>query len=283
MACDSPLWLKVKGQDTPVPCGKCPPCKIRRVNEWVFRITWEEENNSTSSHFVTLTYDTAHVPLTPNGFMTLRKRDFQNFMKRLRKLCPGSNLKYYACGEYGETYQRPHYHAIILNVPDPDLIPQAWTIDGVPLGAVHIGNVSGDSVAYTLKYIDKESFRQKRFRHSRDDRDREFPLMSKGLGKGYIEDAQIQAYHRADLSRNYVSRSGNHRVAMPRYYRQKLYNASELEAQREHINNSIQAKEQYDRLHHNPQLPYTYSEKLEFQREFRKQKFQKANKKRSTF
>lgn len=244
MPCDNPVWLK---SGIPVPCGKCAPCKIRRVNEWVFRIMWEEENNATSSHFITLTYDTAHVPLTNNGFLSLRKKHLQDFFKRLRKNTRIKGIKYYACGEYGSKTTRPHYHAIVFNCPDPQEYASAWTVDGSQFGGVDVGDVTSDSIAYCLKYIDKESFREKRYRHSRDDREKEFPLMSHGLGKGYVENPSVRAYHKRDLSRNYVTSKNGYRVAMPRYYRLKLFDESELEAQRDIINVAIQQNEEKER------------------------------------
>lgn len=279
MACDSPLWLK---SGIPVPCGKCPPCKIRHVNEWVFRIMWEEENRATSSHFVTLTYDTAHVPLSDNGFMTLEKKDLQDFFKRLRKNTGIQGIKYYACGEYGSKTNRPHYHAIIFNCPRPSDIADAWSIDGVPLGGVDVGTVSSDSIAYCLKYIDKDSFRQKKYRHSRDDRQKEFPLMSKGIGKGYTENRSVVAYHKKDLNRNYVTNKSGYRVAMPRYYRQLIYNQSELEAQRDVINAAIQQNDEKNRYLFVPSSGIaTYVDRIEMEREARKIKFAFGQKRRN--
>lgn len=218
MACDTPFYVLPKAalEKVPVPCGKCPSCKRRRVNAWVFRLL-QESRVSTAAHFVTLTYDTRYVPITKNGFMTLRKADFQKFMKRLRKLCP-DKIKYYAVGEYGTQNKRPHYHAIIFNVSDERLYAQAWSL-GDQLGGVFIGKVSGDSIAYTMKYIDKPPSEKM---HGRDDREREFPLMSKGLGSNYLTD-EIKQYHLADISRMYVTKDGGHKIAMPRYYRNKIY------------------------------------------------------------
>lgn len=220
MKCDSPFWVLPKAalEKVPVPCGRCPPCKLRRINGWVFRLQ-QEEKRSTSAHFVTLTYNTDSVPISENGFMTLRKKDFQDFMKRLRKLCPTSTLKYFACGEYGSTNSRPHYHAIIFNVPDVSIYADAWSLAGRPLGAVHTGFVSSDSIAYTLKYLDKAHGKKL---HARDDRAAEFPLMSKSLGANYLTPATVR-YHQQDISRLFVSREKGHRVAMPRYYRGKIY------------------------------------------------------------
>lgn len=238
MVCDTPFYVQPKAgvEKVPVPCGRCPPCKLRRVNSWVFRLL-EEDKVSSSAYFVTLTYDTTHVPISENGFMTLSKRDFQLFMKRLRKLCDVP-LKYYAVGEYGTNNHRPHYHAIIFNVPDPEIFSVAWTA-----GQIFVGSVSGDSIAYTMKYIDKQ--KGKRL-HARDDRAPEFPLMSKGLGASYLSDPVIK-YHKADLTRLYVTREGGHKVALPRYYREKIYSSAEKENQVAIIQEIVEKQEVADR------------------------------------
>lgn len=256
MACDSPFHILPKAglEKVPVPCGKCPECKRRRVNAWVFRLL-QESRISTAAHFVTLTYDTRSVPISENGFMTLRKSDFQKFMKRLRKLCPGHKLKYYAVGEYGTQNKRPHYHAIIFNVPDERLFADAWTL-GDSLGGVFIGKVSGDSIAYTMKYIDKPPSGKL---HGRDDREREFPLMSKGLGANYITPEMVN-YHQADLSRMYVTKDGGHKIAMPRYYRNKIYSEGQQKIQSAMAQvisdeKQIQLRREFDALGY----PSTYS------------------------
>jgi len=171
--CDTPITITIKRTDEKqaVPCGKCPKCLSRRISGWSFRLM-QEDKYSTSSHFVTLTYDTANVPISRNGFMSLEKRDLQLFFKRLRK----SNvhrLKYYAVGEYGSDKMRPHYHILLFNV-SIDTIEIAWGN-----GSVHHGCVSAASVGYTLKYMCKPS---KVPRHRNDDRVPEFSLMSKNLG-----------------------------------------------------------------------------------------------------
>lgn len=177
--CMTPFGVrdKVTNNTIAVPCGKCPACTARRASAWSFRLM-EEEKVSSSAHFITLTYDTAHVPLTPSGFMDLQKRDLQLFFKRLRKaqskVDPLRRIRYYACGEYGGRTRRPHYHAIVFNV-DLELIQPAWD-----LGQVHYGQVTKASVGYCLKYMSKT----KRIpEHARDDRQREFALMSKGSAK----------------------------------------------------------------------------------------------------
>lgn len=217
--CDSRFRVVSGSNEFWVPCGRCPPCRQRRINSWVFRMM-EEDKVSSSSYFVTLTYDTNNVPMSDHGYMTLCKKDFQDFMKRLRWNTCVRGIKYFACGEYGSTNYRPHYHAILFNVPDPDAIVTAWG-----KGDVHVGLVSSDSIAYTLKYMDKPPAKGRIF--YRDDRVREFPLMSKGLGKSYLTDAMVK-YHRADFDRLYCTKPGGFKIALPRYYKERIFSSDEM-------------------------------------------------------
>lgn len=218
-------------QFIPVPCRKCPPCLAKRSNGWIFRLLQQDKVSDTSL-FVTLTYSNEHFTkesgrLTPKGYMTLNKRDFQLFMKRLRKATPkGVVLKYFAVGEYGSQTYRPHYHAIIFNAART-AIEKSWL-----LGNVHCDIVNGATVAYTTKYMHKGRLIPV---HQHDDRLPEFQLISKGLGLNYINDDTI-AYHRADLSRNYLVVEGGAKVPMPAIYRQKIF----TDAQRKQQSRAIQ-------------------------------------------
>lgn len=174
--CITPFYKK-ESPTVPLPCGKCPPCVARRVSGWSFRLVKEGEKHSLS-YFVTLTYDTAYVPITKNGFMTLDKTDVQKFFKRLRKNNNGI-IKYYCAGEYGGHTSRPHYHLILFGAQQQDII-NAWTRDGKAIGSIHFGKVEEASIGYSLKYISKE----KRIpQHRHDDRQPEFSLMSKNLAQ----------------------------------------------------------------------------------------------------
>ena len=44
MACDSPYYTTMANmQKVPVPCGRCPPCRKTRINQWVFRLQQEDK------------------------------------------------------------------------------------------------------------------------------------------------------------------------------------------------------------------------------------------------
>jgi len=277
MACDSPVFVRSKGQEIPVPCGRCAPCKSRRVREWIFRMMWEERHNAVSSHFVTLTYDTAHVPLTPHGFMSLCKQDLQKFFKRLRKLTDNP-IKYYAVGEYGGTSKRPHYHAIVFNVPDADMFAKAWSLDGVQFGGVDVGTVTEASVGYTMKYIQKDNYKASlRAKFARDDRVQEFSLMSKGIGKGYLDQPGIRSYHTSDLSLNYVTSLDGYKVPMPRYYRKQLYDDDQLQEQRDIINVAVEQNQQKMRYQFVSSVEFpTLADRIEAEKQGRKIKLQRS-------
>ncbi len=180
-----------------------------------------------------------------------------------------NKLRYYAAGEYGSKNNRPHYHAIIFNVPDSEMFYNAWHLNGEPIGSIHVGNVSTDSVAYTMKYIDKPS--RIPF-HARDDRAKEFSLMSKGLGFSYLERPGIQNYHTSDLSRLYITKLDGHKIAMPRYYRNKLYSEAEMKLQTALIAHIVEQAEMEERRHFSHQL-LTYEEVKDSERFGRYQRF----------
>jgi hypothetical protein len=64
---------------------------------------------------VTLTYDPEHLP----DYHNLDHRDFQLFMKRLRKNT-GKKISFFMCGEYGDGTHRPHFHVILFGYYPPD-------------------------------------------------------------------------------------------------------------------------------------------------------------------
>ena len=83
-----------------VPCGKCAACLTNKRKEWTFRLN-QELHVSSSSFFITLTYDDEHIPVTEEGLPTFSKRDIQLFIKRLRKNT-NRKISYYIVSEYGE-------------------------------------------------------------------------------------------------------------------------------------------------------------------------------------
>ncbi len=155
--------------------------------------------------FVTLTYADEHLP--PGG--SLRKADFQKFMKRLRRRCSSDRIRFFHCGEYGARLARPHYHALLFGHAFPDRVPWSvrnehpvWRSDSLealwPFGQSEIGSVSFSSAAYVARYVTKKVTGRAAEAHYQSvdrstgevvDREPEYATMSRrpGIGHGWLE------------------------------------------------------------------------------------------------
>nr|QJB19541.1 MAG: replication initiator protein [Microvirus sp.] len=144
-----------------LPCGQCVGCRLERSRQWAMRCMHESQLHKENT-FITLTYAPEHLP--PGGTLVLKH--FQKFMKRLRKKF-GPNIRFYHCGEYGETTGRPHYHAILFGIDFSDK-KHFTTRNGFPVyrsetlkvlwpyGNHEIGSVTFESAAYVARYIMKK-------------------------------------------------------------------------------------------------------------------------------
>lgn len=206
MKCISPVYVsKVR---TFVPCGKCAFCIKKSIDAWCLRLAHEMEVSS-SAFFITLTYDNEHLP--PGEEVS--KRDLQLFIKRLRKVNPG--IRYFAIGEYGTEKGRPHYHAVIFNLINLDLITNSWTDhNGHPLGHIVGDRATMGRIRYMVEYMalpQKENGKAKAFR-----------IMSRRPGIGFSYVKKWAGFHKARSdSVIYQFSTPN---AMPRYYKDKIYN-----------------------------------------------------------
>lgn len=158
-----------------IPCGRCLGCRADLSLMWSIR-GYHESQMHIQNSFITLTYDDQHLP--PDG--KIDKTHLQKFFKRLRR--DGTRFRYIACGEYGGTTRRPHYHAIIFGrdwlehkIPiNSDLYTAKPLIDTWGQGLVSIAPVTMASICYVCGYVNKKI----------DDPDT-FNLMSRRPGIGH--------------------------------------------------------------------------------------------------
>ena len=165
-----------------IPCRHCVGCCTSLSREWMHRMVLEKEVSKTS-YFLTLTYDEENIPVNHQ----LNKKHLDDFLKALRNYFKNKydydGIRYYACGEYGSKTARPHYHAIIYNLPltplefkvfgfeydkrykfrvvgkgedgtdlyEFDLLNQLWK-----KGFVVVGQVTDRSCGYVARYVDKK-------------------------------------------------------------------------------------------------------------------------------
>ena len=161
-----------------VPCGRCIACRINKTRDWQTRMLMESFYWD-DMVFMTYTYDEANIP--PD--YSIHKKEMQNYFKRLRKAC-GKEIKYFACGEYGDQFGRPHYHAIIFGlnaIRDRKVIEDSWQ----KKGNVFFGCVSHKSMRYVAKYTQKKICGPNAFSHYAG-REPEFLLCSQGLGDRFM-------------------------------------------------------------------------------------------------
>lgn len=186
---------------------------------------WEYQRGNC---FITLTYDNGHI--RPDWSLT--RRDFQLFMKRLRKKENRHRhdpIRYFHCGEYGDVCRhrrltsecerchlgRPHYHAIIFNhdFRDREIIGQrgehthytsGTLTDLWGNGHTQVGTVTADSAGYVARYNLKKVTGVKQrdwYRWEADNGELvqiepEYCTMSRrpGIGKGWFDKYKSDVY-----------------------------------------------------------------------------------------
>lgn len=205
--CKRPFERKFDdGRSLLLPCGKCLACRIRRRSVWTIRLIHENAVHH-KSRFITLTYRDDTLPMRfgdPRGILV--KNDLQLFFKRYRKLSRIPGLKYYACGEYGDAGNRPHYHAIVFgDLPTVEQLDQYWG-----LGRVSSDPVTGKSIAYVAGYVSKKLGLGAP--NDQDSRPHPFQLSSQGLGMRWAQENYFEILYEGAVLR------GSTRLPVPRQY-----------------------------------------------------------------
>lgn len=182
-------------------------------------------------HFITLTYANKHLP----ELGTLVTRDWQDFARRARKEI--GKFRYYHCGEYGDKYGRPHYHACTFGLDLNDLKLSGKTKSGENAyesetlervwgkGKTQVGELTFQSAAYTARYVMKKVNGEKKKQghyqvvdeetgELKGERKPEYTTMSRrpGIGKEWIEKYETDVYPRDEVIMN------GKRMRPPKFY-----------------------------------------------------------------
>lgn len=263
-----------------IPCGKCIQCRLQRSREWANRCMLELKTCE-NAYFLTLTYSDEHLKFAPyvdpgTGETSTRPvlvpKDLQKFLKRLRFWCSSRSsfpVRFYACGEYGESTQRPHYHLIVFNLPQvfeagnhlfdySAADTPLWTCDALtklwPYGLAVYGQVTWNTCAYVARYCMK-----KRLGKSRQDQkaaqeqlfpgqpwQEEFTRMSlrPAIGKDYYLQNREQIYLTDECR---VNLKGTITPVKPAKYYDRLYDVDNpIHLKRIKAQRKIIAKQQHD-------------------------------------
>lgn len=243
-------------------CGQCLECRCKHAQEWANRIMLESQYHETS-YFVTLTYDDEHVPRTwpysqdyshtcrycdpktgkvsllPTRYyrgdevLTLAPDDLQLFVKRLRRQQSYHHdniIRYYAVGEYGSQYHRPHYHAIIFGLVLDDIVEVGRNSHGTILhdsetirrlwgnGITEVDLMTWESAAYCARYTTKKLGKKETDFYAENCLVPEFSRMSlkPAIGYQYYEDHKDEIYKYDEINISTVH--GGRKVKPPHYY-----------------------------------------------------------------
>ncbi len=225
-----------------LPCGQCIGCRLDRSRDWAMRCVHESKLHEQNC-YLTLTYDDNHVPYSKiTGEQTLVKKHLQDFMKRLRYYLGNTKVRFFACGEYGETTHRPHYHLILFGYDFVDKMFYKLSKDGLPYyssptlnkiwshGLCVVADVSFSSCAYVARYITKK-ITGEAAKDVYEGIQPEFVNMSRrpGIGKLWFDKYSSDVYPYDEVV---INDNGKYRKMSPPRYYDNLYseiNPSEFE------------------------------------------------------
>lgn len=207
-----------------VPCGCCIGCRLDYSKQWALRCSLESLYHERTM-FITLTYDDDHVPRSCftdslsgeiKEILTLKPDDWTRFMKRLRRYYKrdfGKELRFYACGEYGSTTLRPHYHAIVFGLDLDDLKQISTSGTGFPIyeseflskcwknGFITVQDSNFDTCAYVARYVVKKRKGKDAQEYEQFNIEPEFVRMSRmpGIGLKYYEEHKHEIYSNDEI------------------------------------------------------------------------------------
>lgn len=101
-------------KEVQIPCGGCIGCRLEYSRQWALRCV-SEASEYEKNCFVTLTYNDENLP----SDLSLSKPDILKFIKNMRYHY--GSIRYFLCGEYGDRFDRPHYHLCLFNFAFDDL------------------------------------------------------------------------------------------------------------------------------------------------------------------
>lgn len=240
-------------QNIDVPCNVCLECRLDHSREWANRCLMEMAYHQVSM-FITLTYDDEHVPHQYSfddvksgiaecetecsdttkllSLKTIRKKDLQDFIKRLRNYYGNTQkIRYFACAEYGEHTFRPHYHAIIFGAIMPDLVLHSESVTGKVFtseilrniwqkGNVLIAEANFNTAAYVARYVTKKAGNTNSDYIEKYGLEKEFITMSRrpGIGSYFYDNNDVFRYDHIVVGTD----KGSYKFKQPRYFQKLL-------------------------------------------------------------
>lgn len=240
-----PPVLDKRTELVPIGCGDCIECRKQKARGWQVRLL-EDIKKHRNGVFVTFTFSNQSIAEivgeiqrkheleethAPEGYEldnAIAKYALRHFCENWR-YHHGKTLRHWCVTELGhQGTENIHLHGIVwptTNKPEvKDLVKEVREMWGRTYGFCWTGNyVNGATVNYIIKYVTKKDDQHKLFKSR--------ILTSPGIGANYMErtDWKNNVYKGENTVETYRSSTG-HKIAMPAYYRNKIYTEEQREA-----------------------------------------------------
>jgi hypothetical protein len=217
----------------PIGCGKCMECMRQKSNSWKVRLMEEIKFNK-NGHFVTFTfsnesisnlYERYFADSNLSGYLLdneIAKKAVRLFLERWRKLNKKS-VRHWLVTELGHRgTENIHLHGIIFTDKNASYIRDVWKYGFIWDSTENNGYVSDRTINYITKYVTKVDHHHPNYQP--------IILCSKGIGASYFnrDDFKRNLYNGSKTHSTYITSTG-HEMALPHYYRNKIYSDSERE------------------------------------------------------
>lgn len=213
-------------------CTKCIECLRKRANEWKVRLM-EDVKRNTNAKFVTMTFSDESITSLSNeidGSIKGYDRDnaiatlgVRRFLERWRKKYKKSLRHWFVTEIGGQGTENIHIHGLIWTNEETKTVAEKWQYGFIWPKESWTGNyVNEQTVNYISKYLTKVDTKHKYYKP--------IILTSAGIGRGYevTPEGRLNKYNGEDTKDTYKTRQGI-KVALPIYYRNKIYTDDERE------------------------------------------------------
>lgn len=231
-----PRFSDIRVLSVPIQCNRCAECLKKKANEWRIRLFEETKYTDLNGHFVTLTFSEESLrkfrKQITKKFKGLNEYDIDNmtasiavrrFTERWRKKYKKS-VRHWLITELGhKNTERIHLHGIIWTNEPKEEISNHWQYGIVWAGYEKKDTyVNKKTINYIMKYVTKQDFDHKYY----------IPKIftSKGIGSKYIESGEASTCRfKEEETKEYYKTEQGYKLALPIYYRNKLYTDEERE------------------------------------------------------
>lgn len=233
----------------PAKCGKCIECRKQYARDWLIRLL-EHIKIHTNGKFITLTFSNEHISeiihketikrthKETGEIQTIPIRELHGYdkdnstaTKAIRRFTERWRDKFkkaphhWLVTELGHNgTENIHLHGIIWTNENYQTIHKLWKYGYIwPRPDYNRPTyVNNRTIAYITKYINKQDLLHKEYRAK--------VLASHNIGANYLTsmNAKFNQFNNRETDTTYTTSTG-HKIALPTYYKKKLYTEEELE------------------------------------------------------